>query len=73
MLFAVIREAAEAASTSGGPFHGYPPWLVALVGTIVAVIALWIFAKLVKWTFAIIIVVVLIGGVVAAGRMFFGL
>ncbi len=69
MDFAVIRQAAEAASASNGPFHGYPPWLIILVGAVVAAVVLWIFAKLVKWTMWIVILVVLVGGAVIAGKM----
>lgn len=69
---AVIRQAAEAASASNGPFQGYPPWLVVLVGAVVAALVLWIFAKLLKWTIWVVIIVVLIGGAITAAKMFLG-
>jgi hypothetical protein len=72
-FLAVIREAAETASKANGPFYGQPPWLVVLIGTLVAVVALWIFAKLMKWALWVVIIIVLIGGAITAGKMFFGL
>lgn len=72
VFLAVIRQAAEAASAGEGPFHGYPPWLVVVIGAVIAAIALWIFAKLVKWTLWIVILVVLVGGVVIAAKMLTG-
>lgn len=71
MLFAVIREAAEAASANG-PLQGYPPWLIVLVGALLAALLLWIFTKLLKIAMWIALVVVLGGGVVLAARMFLG-
>ena len=41
---------------------GYPQWLVVLVGTLVAVLALWVLMKLLKWTLWILLFCVLIGG-----------
>jgi hypothetical protein len=72
VFLAVIRQAAEAASNANGPFHGYPPWLIVLVGALVAAVAIWIFAKLLKWTLWIAILVVLIGGVILAAKMLTG-
>lgn len=65
MLLAALTRAAPAAD----PFHGYPPWLVVAVGTVLAVLVLWIFGKLVKWMIWVLIAVVLIGGFIAAGRL----
>lgn len=72
MVLAVIRQAAEAATSANGPFYGYPPWLVVLVGAVVAALVLWIFAKLMKWAIWILIIVVLVGGVVTAAKMYLG-
>lgn len=68
MDLAVIRQAAEAAAANG-PLQGYPPWLIVLVGALVAAVVLWIFAKLLKWTIWIVILVVLVGGVIIAAKM----
>jgi hypothetical protein len=72
VFLAVIREAAEAASASNGPFHGYPPWLVVLIGAVVAAAVLWVFAKLLKWTIWLVIIAVLVGAAVIAARMWAG-
>lgn len=44
---------------------GYPEWLVAAVLTIVAVVAIWLVAKLLKWSLYLLMVMVLVGGVIA--------
>ena len=44
----------------------YPQWLVVLVGTLVAVLVLWILMKVLKWTLWILLFLVLIGGVLWA-------
>ena len=72
VFLAVIRQAAEAASASQGPLHGYPPWLIVLGGAIIAAVALWIFAKLLKLTIWVAILLVLIGGAVVAAKMLMG-
>jgi hypothetical protein len=72
VFLAVIKQAAEAASTSNGPFHGYPPWIVVLVGAVVAAAVLWIFGKLLKWTIWIVIILVLVGGAITAAKMLIG-
>jgi hypothetical protein len=71
MLLAVLT---QAGATSSAPdlYYGYPPWLVVAVGTIVVVVILWIFAKLLKWAVWILIVLVLIVGFVTAARMLIG-
>ncbi|HVX58100.1 MAG TPA: hypothetical protein VHA37_10365 [Candidatus Saccharimonadales bacterium] len=71
MSFALLRDAAEQASASTGPLHGYPPWLIVVIGALVAVLLLWIFGKLVKWMIWVVIFVVLIGGLITAYQMFF--
>jgi hypothetical protein len=45
----------------------YPRWLVVLVGTLVAALAIWILMKLLKWTLWLLFFAVLIGGVCWAG------
>lgn len=40
----------------------YPPWFVALCLTLAAAIAIWIFAKLVKWALWLLLIVVIVGG-----------
>lgn len=76
MFVATIRQAAEQAaqqaSASNGPLHGYPPWLVLLIGALVAAIALWIFAKLLKWAIWVVILIVVIGGLITAANMYLG-
>lgn len=69
---ALVRQAAEAASASNGPLHGYPPWLIVVVGALVAALLLWIFGKLVRWTLWVLIIVVLIGGLIMGYQMYFG-
>ena len=73
MFLAVIKQAAEAASQAqNGPFYGQPPWLVVLIGAFVAALVLWIFAKLMKWAIWVLIIVVLVGGIATAVKMYLG-
>ncbi len=72
MVLAVIRQAAEAATGPNGPFYGYPPWLVVLVGALAAALLLWIFSKLLKIAVWILIVLVLVVGAVTAAKMLMG-
>lgn len=44
----------------------YPQWLVVLVGTLIAVLVIWILMKLLKWTLWILLFCVLVGGVLWA-------
>lgn len=44
---------------------GYPEWLVVACATIVAVVFLWIVAKVLKWSLYLLMGLVLIGGVCA--------
>ena len=44
---------------------GYPPWFVAACLTIVAAVAIWVIAKLLKWSLYLLVGLVLIGGAVA--------
>jgi hypothetical protein len=48
-------------------FSAYPRWLVILVATLLAVVALWIAMKLLKWTLWILIFLVFVGGLGWAG------
>lgn len=41
---------------------GYPPWFVAGCVTVVAAVAIWIIAKLLKWSLYLLMVLVLIAG-----------
>ena len=41
----------------------YPPWLVALVGTLVAALVIWIAMKLLKVALWLLFYTVLIGGI----------
>ena len=41
----------------------YPRWLVVLVGTLVAALAIWIAMKLLKWTLWLLFFAILIGGI----------
>ena len=43
---------------------GCPEWLVAACLTIVAVVAIWVIAKVLKWSLYLLMVLVLIGGAV---------
>ncbi|HWA87650.1 MAG TPA: hypothetical protein VG710_15580 [Opitutus sp.] len=54
-----------APSTIWMAFEAWPQWLQMLVGTIVAVVVLWIFAKILKWSLYILIWLVLISGLAA--------
>lgn len=40
----------------------YPQWLVVLVGTLLAALAIWILMKVLKWTLWLLFFAVLIGG-----------
>ncbi len=50
----------------------YPEWLVVLVGTLLAVVAIWIVIKLLKWTLWLLLFAVLIGGVLWAMYLLVG-
>jgi hypothetical protein len=41
----------------------YPRWLVVLVGTLIAALAIWILMKLLKWALWLLFFAVLVGGV----------
>jgi hypothetical protein len=45
---------------------GYPQWLVMACLTVVAVVAIWLVAKLLKWSLYLLMVLVLIGGLAAS-------
>jgi hypothetical protein len=44
----------------------YPQWLLVLVGTLLAVVAIWIVMKLLKWTLWLLLFAVFIGGILWA-------
>lgn len=50
----------------------YPEWLVVLVGTLLAVLAIWVVMKLLKWTLWLLLFAVLIGGVLWAMYLLVG-
>jgi hypothetical protein len=43
----------------------YPRWFVALCATLVAAAAIWIIAKVLKWSLYLLIALVIIGGLTA--------
>ncbi len=45
----------------------YPRWLLVFGGTLVAVVALWIVMKLLKWTLWLLLFIILVGGLAWAG------
>lgn len=50
---------------------GYPRWFVVACATIVLAVAIWIFAKLLKWSLYLLMVLVLIGGLAATVWLIF--
>lgn len=52
-------------------FQSWPLWVQVLIGTVVVAVGLWIFAKVLKWTIWILIVLVIIGGLGTAAYLFF--
>jgi hypothetical protein len=48
------------------PFFGWPPWLAVIALTLAAALVIWILAMLLKWTFRLLLVAVLIAGFAAA-------
>jgi hypothetical protein len=42
---------------------GYPDWLVIAVAIVIAVVALWILGKLLKWTLYLVLIVLLVGAI----------
>lgn len=51
---------------------GYPPWLVVGCGAIVLAAALYVLAKIVKWSLYLLVAAVLIVGLGAAVWLFLG-
>jgi len=43
----------------------YPPWFVAACVTVVALVLIWVAAKLLKWSLYLLMALVLIAGVAA--------
>lgn len=62
VLLAVVTKT----SSFGVSFEGYPDWLVILVGSLVAALAIWILIKLIKLALWLLFFVVLLGGLAAA-------
>jgi len=52
-------------------FQSWPLWLQVAIGTVAVAVALWIFAKILKWTIWVLIVSVVIGGLGWAAYLFF--
>lgn len=50
----------------------YPQWLVVIVGTLLAVLAIWILMKIMKFAMWVLLFCVLIGGILWAGSLFLG-
>jgi hypothetical protein len=50
----------------------YPQWLLVLVGTLLAVLIIWILMKLLKWTLWILLFCVLIGGLLWSMQLLIG-
>ena len=61
MLLAVVTQT----SSYGFSLEGYPDWLIILVGTLVAALAIWLFIKLIKLALWMLLAVVLVGGLAA--------
>jgi hypothetical protein len=61
VLLAVVTKT----SSLGISLEGYPDWVVILVGTLVAALAIWLFIKLIKLALWVLLFVVLIGGLAA--------
>lgn len=49
----------------------YPRWFVAACLTVVAVVAIWIIAKVLKWSLYLLMALVIIAGVVATVWLIF--
>jgi hypothetical protein len=47
----------------------FPKWLVVLVGSLLAALAIWIMIKLLKWALWLLFFGVLVGGVLWAGYL----
>lgn len=63
--------AVSSTSTVFDSLAGYPQWLVVACLTIVAAVAIWIVAKLLKWSLYLLMVLVLIGGLAATVWLIF--
>lgn len=48
------------------PLAAYPRWLVVTCIVLVAAAAGWVLVKIIKWTFYVVILLVLVGLIVAA-------
>ena len=70
MFAAVVTKEATPPPTVWTSIETWPQWLQVLVGTVVAVVFLWVFAKVVKWSLYILIWLVLIGGLATAIWLF---
>jgi hypothetical protein len=50
----------------------YPPWLLVLTGTLLAVLGIWVLMKVLKWTLWLLLFLVLIGGLLWSMLLLFG-
>ncbi len=50
-------------------FQSWPLWVQVLIGTVVAAVVLWIFAKILKWTMWVLIVLVVVVGLAATAYL----
>jgi hypothetical protein len=55
--------AAAVTQTLSQDLSAYPRWALILAGTLVAVVALWIVTKLLKWSLWLVLILVFLGGV----------
>jgi hypothetical protein len=67
---AIVSNTGAAANQTDALWYGYPPWIVVLVGTVVAVALLWLFSKILKWALLLAIVAVLVGGLIWAAKLY---
>jgi hypothetical protein len=58
VLLAVLTKS----STLVDSLDAYPRWLVAAGATVAVAVAIWLVAKLLKWTLLVLLFVVLVGG-----------
>jgi hypothetical protein len=62
-LTTVAMSLSPPSTTLFDSLEGYPPWFVAACVTIVALVLVWIAAKLLKWSLYLLMGLVLIAGV----------
>lgn len=70
-LTTVAMPLSNAPTTLFDSLAGYPPWFVAACVTVVAVVLIWVAAKILKWSLYLLMALVLIGGAVATAWFVF--